>query len=202
MDPHDKNHTPQEQSQAPHTPETNDHAMPPVQESPAPEVSTRDIDYKKMTWLGLKFHLADVGISVIVGIIFGLILGAFNVANETLLLLIVGVGLGLLVSAYVAYTLFKTTTQELAALISLSLWGVVIGLLGVLLAAKTGTESTGQVLGSIVLQVGAYVAGWYVAKRTQLKLPQLKGGLLVTAVILGAILLFFTLLGTASVLTS
>ncbi|MBI2610369.1 hypothetical protein HYW60_00320 [Candidatus Kaiserbacteria bacterium] len=151
----------------------------------------------------IKVLFADIGVSTALGFIVGLFLGAAkftaeDVANNPFLPII-----GLLVSVYLAYVLYRRYSTELSALITLLVAAAVWVLLGVYVSA-TNTEGYNffKELLFAAAQIVAYVVGWYLAKTTSMSLYIPKEGWITGGSILGGIVVLLSLLGMVALVSA
>lgn len=141
-------------------------------------------------WLGIKLFFVDVGISVAVVAIAGVIFGAARVGEEVIIYL--GIVIGLVVSMYAAFLLYKRYSQETVALVALVITGFIFSAMGFPELVKTMPST--QALLLTLATVVAFGVGWYLAKQTGLKIF-LFGNKWVTAFfIIGIIVSFFIIL--------
>ena len=146
-------------------------------------------------WLGVKLFLVDLGISSVLGFAYGFAIG-FIFGTDGLSqtqILTYYIPIGLLVSFYAMFLLYKRYSQHTTALISAIVAILIVSALSFQQLVQ-GDMSMYQSLLTIFLTVIAYCVGWYVAQRTSLKLFLLGDKWVTAFFIVGLLALFFVAL--------
>lgn len=155
-------------------------------------------------WLGLKLLFADMGISGGLGLLVGFVIGFISKASgrsleffamESMLL-----GIGFLVSVYMVFLLRRRYSQDIKALITM----VVVGLIFVALNLYVDVSAQGSNLfRNLIITIAqplTYIFGWYLAKTTSLQIFLLPSKLVTASFVIGIIIAFFTILGAISIM--
>ena len=120
---------------------------------------------------GIMLFFADFGMTVCFGIIVGIIflLAGFT-ANQITGSWAVGIA-GILISAYAAFLLYKNYSKDRTALITLVVTSIIFSILDLCFTA-VGRESLqlGRSILEGLVDVVAYLFGWYLASTTNFKI--------------------------------
>ena len=120
------------------------------------------------TWAGARMYFADSGFSSIVGLVLGFIVGFSGLAPTAMaaagITSAIGIIVGLAISLYIAFMLYRKYSQSVTALVSMTATGLFFWLLGTYATWANGATDMTQNWIILGAQVVVYILGWYVAK--------------------------------------
>lgn len=142
-------------------------------------------------WLGIKLFFVDAGSSIIVGIALGIALVIVGAVSEKNILIYASI-LGLVISMYVSFLLYKRYSQQTTALIALMVTGLIFSAISSN-SMNEYIQGTQQLLLTFATLV-SYGIGWYIAKQTQLRIFVFGNKWVTAFMIVGILVSIFTLL--------
>ncbi|OGF82649.1 hypothetical protein A3B18_03445 [Candidatus Giovannonibacteria bacterium RIFCSPLOWO2_01_FULL_46_13] len=156
---------------------------------------------------GIKILFADMGISGAIGFIIGMVLGAAGMTGEQLqdpssLIQNLGIIVGLLVSVYMAFLLYRSYSQDIKAFVALLIAGLIFSAIHVYVNMSSTTPNLMRDLMAVIAQVVSYFVGWYAAKNTDLQLFLPSRKWVIGFLVAGIVIAFFGVLGFVTVIFS
>lgn len=147
--------------------------------------------------LGVKFFLFDNGLTFAFTIIVGIILllvgyTSDDIVNNKALMIV-----GLLISLYAAFLLYRNYSKETKAFIALAITSVVASLLdlGAQVIAHHPLHIAKELI-AVAADLAAYGVGWYLAATTNFKIFLFNKKWTTVFFVIGAIALVFGLIGS------
>lgn len=147
---------------------------------------------------GIKLFFADAGLSTAGGLIVGILLGAAGATKE--MLLYPSIVLGLLISIYIAFLLYRRYSKDITALVAMTITALIVSALSFPFVPRPAGFSQTQWALLILATIIGYGIGWYVAKTTKLKVFLFGRKWMIAFMVIGIITAFFELIGFVSFL--
>lgn len=167
------------------------------------QTSTKSNPTSQAVWYAARTLLSDVGTSVVIGFIIGMFFGAAGYTAADLADSFLMPIIGLIISLYMSYVLYKRYSQHSYALVSLLGFAVVLGSIQIYSEFLRSAEYVfTQNAIFIVAQVLVYFLGWYIAKSTSKNIYIPPNPWFVGAGILGAVVVLLSLVGFVGALNS
>jgi len=162
---------------------------------PSSSVKAVDTDAGKEgnpIWLGVKLLLVDMGISLVFGLIIGVVFLAAGMSPEQLTNHPLAIGFGLMVSVYAVFLLYRQYSKDIKALIAIILGGLIFGAMTLTSGVAGGNVGLSFATIIMIAQTLSFLFGWYLAKTTSIRLFLLPG-IWVTIFFVGGIIFAFLL---------
>ena len=152
-------------------------------------------------WFAFLIHLFDMGFSLVVGFLIGLIIAIFflqkgqGMPDINLFAIKIALPIGFATSYYAGYILYWRYTKNFLALTSLLLIALIWGVINLVNPTFGELTKFQTILINLVAQPMIYAAGWMTARQTSLKLYIPPRGWIIAGFILGGIFAFIELIG-------